>query len=59
MKDFLKVVDACDDIQAVKNVVSILVDGMKIGMNDAAMFETVYHQYSVPLYLLGFCRIIF
>ena len=46
MKDFLKVVDACDDIQAVKNVVSILVDGMKIGMNDAAMFETIKLAYS-------------
>lgn len=46
MKDFLKVVDACDDIQVVKNVVSILVDGMKIGMNDAAMFETIKLAYS-------------
>lgn len=27
MKDFLKVVDACDDIQVVKNVVNILIDG--------------------------------
>lgn len=32
MKDFLKVVDACDDIQVVKNVVNILIDGMKTGM---------------------------
>lgn len=39
MKDFLKVVDACDDIQVVKNVVSILVEGMETEMNDAAMLE--------------------
>jgi len=45
MKDFLKVVDACDDIQVVKNVVSILVEGMKTGMNDAAMLETLKSAY--------------
>lgn len=33
MKDFLKVVDACDDIQVVKNVVNILIDGMKEGVS--------------------------
>lgn len=46
MKDFLKVVDACEDIQVVKNVVSILVEGMKTGMNDAAMLETLKSAYS-------------
>ena len=45
MKDFLKVVDACGDIQVVKNVVSILVEGMKTGMNDAAMLETLKSAY--------------
>lgn len=46
MKDFLKVVDACDDIQVVKNVVSILVEGMETEMNDAAMLETLKSAYS-------------
>ena len=46
MKEFLKVVNACDDIQVVKNVVSILVEGMKTGMNDAAMLETLKSAYS-------------
>jgi len=46
MKDFLKVVDACDDIQVVKNVVSILVEGMKTGMKDAVMLETLKSAYS-------------
>lgn len=41
MKDFLKVVDACDDIQVVKNVVNILIDGMKTGMKDTCMFATM------------------
>lgn len=41
MKEFLKMVNACEDIQAVKNVVSILVEGMKTGMNDAVMLETL------------------
>lgn len=46
MKDFLKVVDACDDIQVVKNVVNILIDGMKTGMKDACMFATIKVAYS-------------
>ena len=46
MKDFLKVVEACDDIQVVKNVVSILVEGMETEMNDAAMLETLKSAYS-------------
>ena len=46
MKDFLKVVDACDDIQVVKNVVNILIDGMKTGMKDTCMFATIKVAYS-------------
>lgn len=45
MKDFLKVVDACNDMQAVKNVVSILIEGMETAMNDAAMLETLKSAY--------------
>ena len=46
MKDFFKVVDACDDIQVVKNVVNILIDGMKTGMKDTCMFATIKVAYS-------------
>lgn len=45
MKEFLKVVNACDDIQEVKCVVSILVDGMQTRMNDAEMLETLKSAY--------------
>lgn len=41
MEDFLKMVNACEDIQAVKNVVCLLVDGMETGMNALARFETL------------------
>ena len=46
MKEFLETVNTCNDIQVVKNVVSILVDGMEIGMNDAAILETLKCAYS-------------
>ena len=46
MKDFLKVVDACDDIQVVKNVVNILIDGMQKGMKETSLFATIKVAYS-------------
>lgn len=41
MKEVFKRVLACDDMQVVKNCISIIADNCEIGMNDGTMLETM------------------
>lgn len=46
MENFKKVVMDCNDVATLQNVIIILLDGMKIGMDDAYKFETLKEAYS-------------
>lgn len=42
----MKLVEACDDIQAVKNVAQILLEGMETGVNADVLLRTLKEAYS-------------